>query len=127
MGRWLVAGLCLLFVCGCENQQVKEMQSSNEMLTDPALDSFENEHLLGAGYAAGGERPNWAEVKRIVSSEGFKAGIAAFESAPLPSGGDAAKKTAVVDAAKKLSTAASNEEVEAAYKELMAAKTAYRS
>ncbi|MDZ4688798.1 MAG: hypothetical protein SH850_27300 [Planctomycetaceae bacterium] len=129
MGKWMAAGLCLLLACmsGCENKQVTSMQGAKNSLVDPALDSFENEHILGLGYAATGERANWAEVKKLGSADSFKAGVTTLESAPLPSGGDAAKKAAIVAAAKKLSEAGTNEEIEAAYKEMMAAKTAYRN
>jgi hypothetical protein len=127
MGKWLAVGLGLLVIGGCQPAQVKEMQKSNETLVDPALDSFENEHLLGIGYAATGQQPNWAEVKKLAAADSFKTGISTFESAPLPSGGDAAKKAAFVAAAKKLSEAGSATDAEAAYKEMMEAKRVYRN
>jgi hypothetical protein len=103
------------------------MQGGKDSLRDPALDTLQNEHLLGLGYSAVGERANWAEVKKLASSESFKTALSTFESAPLPSGGNAAKKAAFVAAAKKLPEASSNQDLEAAYQEMMQAKGAYEN
>lgn len=122
--------LCLLLIvitAGCENKQVKQMKgSSTPSIVYPELDTFQNEHLMGLGYAATGAQPNWNEVRRLASADTFKQGIAAFEAAAPPSGVSAEKKQAVVDAAKTLSEA-DVKAAETAYLALMNAVRAARN
>lgn len=129
MRQLLAAGLVLLAcVIGCgQGAQVAQMSGGKESLIDPALDSFDSPHLLGLGYAAAGDKPNWSAVKKSASTAEFNEGLASFESAPVPAGGDAAKKAALIAAVKKVAEAGTDEEIEAAYKEVLAAKAAYRN
>lgn len=121
--------LSLLVICltsGCENKQVKEMTGTGPKVVYPELDAFENEHLMGVGYAASGPQPNWGEVRRLASADAFKAGISQLEAAAPPSGVSTEKKQAIIDAAKKLSEAGAND-AEAAYKSLLEAISAARN
>jgi hypothetical protein len=132
MGYRLSVGVCLLLaglVGGCEPRHVKDMQGGSGPVPYPALEEFENEHLMALGYSAEGARPNWGEVKRLAAAESFKAGLSKFEAAEAPAGITPEKKQAIVDAARKLSETSSsaNEEIEAAYRALIDATRAARN
>jgi hypothetical protein len=105
------------------------MQGGSGPVPYPALEEFENEHLMALGYAAEGARPNWGEVKRLAAEESFKAGLSKFEAAAPPAGVTPEKKQAVVDAIRKLSeiSSSSNEEIEAAYRAVIDATRAARN
>lgn len=125
--RFTLCLLLLVVAAGCENKQVKQMKgSSTPSIVYPELDTFQNEHLMGLGYAATGAQPNWGSVHRMASADTFKQGIAAFEAAAPPSGVSPEKKQAVVDAAKKLSES-DIKETETAYLALMNAVRAARN
>lgn len=131
MGKWLAVALCLLFISGCgQSEQVESMQSGRVVVPYPELDSFDNEQVLGMGYAAEGAQPNWAEVRRIASTEDFKESLARLEASKVPDGVPTEKKShkdAVVAAGKKLGEVESDEETQAAYKELMDSLRAFRT
>lgn len=122
----LLSLLVIFLTSGCENKQVKEMKGTGPKVVYPELDTFENDHLMGIGYAVSGPQPNWGEVRRQASADSFKAGIAQLEAAAPPSGVAPEKKQAIIDAAKKLSEAGATD-AEAAYKSLLEAIRAARN
>jgi hypothetical protein len=126
MKLFFAASLCALaFLSGCGSQAEKTM-GGGEAFAFPELDTFDSEAFLAIGYPAA--RGNWAEVKKYVTSEKYKAAVAKFESAALPSqhSGRKAAKDNLVAAAKEITEKASsnapNPELEAAWKKIAEAK-----
>jgi len=126
MNRATASALFLLLVWGCGGQAEKTM-GGGEAFIYPELETFDQEAFLGIAYPAA--RGNWAEVKKFVSSDKYKAAVDKFQAAPLPAGftDRQAAKDGLIAAAKSMqekAAGASNSEVEAGYKALLAAKGA---
>lgn len=98
------------------------MQSGREVVGYPELDELDGGEVgLGLGYAAtggpGGGRANWAEVRKIASSDEYQALLTTFETSELPNGVTEEQRTAVVTAAKKLAEDKPDTETQAAWDE----------
>jgi len=126
MKQMFAASMCALaLLSGCGSQAEKTM-GGGEAFVYPELDTFDSEAFLAIGYPAA--RGNWAEVKKYVTSEKYKAAIAKFEAAPLPSAHSDRKaaKDNLVAAAKEITEKAGsnapNAELEAAWKKIAEAK-----
>ena len=127
MKQMFAASLCALaFLCGCAGGGAEKKMGGGEAFVYPELDTFDSEAFLAIGYPAA--RGNWAEVKKYVTSEKYKAAVAKFEAAALPSQHSDRKafKDNLVAAAKeiaeKASANASNSDLEAAWKKIAEAK-----
>lgn len=116
----------LAFLCGCGGSSAEKTMGGGEAFVYPELDTFDNEAFLAIGYPAA--RGNWAEVKRVVTGDKYKAAIAKFESAALPpahTNRQAAKDNLVAaakDMTEKAKANASNSDLEAAWKKVAEAK-----
>lgn len=128
----LLLGLLALLTVGCRDAATTKLGgSTSDILQWPALDTLENDTLLGIGYAA--DRKDWAGVKKQVQSPEFKAAVTEFEQAELPSGfgGRAEQKAQVVQKLKDLTAAAEsnapNDQLKAAHDQLRAAINALRT
>jgi hypothetical protein len=127
MKQMFAASICALaFLCGCGGGQAEKTMGGGEAFVFPELDTFDSEAFLAIGYPAA--RGNWAEVKKYVTSDKYKAAITKFESAALPSqysSRQTAKDelvTAAKEIAEKAKSNAPNSELDAAWKKIAEAK-----
>ncbi len=117
--------LCLTLMLGCGSSASKKMSSGTEAIRYPELEAFDENALLGVGYAMEGRdgQKNISEAKSQASNDSFVAATKALEASSIPDkySDRQAAKDAVVAAAKDLTEKAkgSDSDFEAAYATLL--------